>query len=294
MSEWIGGLAEWVDGDTAYLSIAFTWLLPKAREHALWYQSMGLKVRAGGPATFRPTGYLADVAQLGGAIPEAVIRHNPDATFASRGCPVGCSFCIVPKMEGLAFTLVPDFIPRPVLCDNNLSALPAHYQRHIIEKYIAFGVPLLDANSGFEPRTFDLGVFEDWRRINRGVWRFAFDDWKEWREVYGVCRMLRKRGVAPKRIKVYVLIGNEPVHECLARIRCVLEWGGEPHCQPYLKLNTLVKEPWVRHDWTARKLMDMARWANRRIWRYASFAEYVGSVKSSRLERFDKQTGLFA
>ena len=66
MAEWVGGLAEWVDGDTAYLSIAFTWLLPLAREHALWYRSTGLKVRAGGPATFRPHGYLADVAQLGG------------------------------------------------------------------------------------------------------------------------------------------------------------------------------------------------------------------------------------
>ena len=40
MAEWAGGLAEWVDGDTAYLSIAFTWLLPLAREHALWYKSM--------------------------------------------------------------------------------------------------------------------------------------------------------------------------------------------------------------------------------------------------------------
>lgn len=106
--------------------------------------------------------------------------------------------------------------------------------------------------------------------------------------------MLRKRGVSAKRIKVYVLIGNEPVHECLARVRCVLEWGGEPHCQPYLKLNTLTKEPWVRHDWTARKLMDVARWANRRIWRYAPFEDYGRSVKTSRAERFDRQTGLFA
>jgi hypothetical protein len=123
MTGWAGGLAEWIEGDTAYLSIAFTWLLPLAREHALWYRSMGLKVRAGGPATFRPTSYLADVAQLGGEIPDALGRHNSSATIASRGCPVGCWFCIVPAMEGKNFTLLPDFPVRPILCDNNLAAL---------------------------------------------------------------------------------------------------------------------------------------------------------------------------
>ena len=76
---WSDGLAEWTEGDTAYLSIAFTW----------------------------------------------------KATFASRGCPVGCWFCIVPKMEGKAFTLLPDFPVRPILCDNNLSALPVDYQRFV-------------------------------------------------------------------------------------------------------------------------------------------------------------------
>jgi hypothetical protein len=292
MSGWAGGLAEWVDGDTAYLSIAFTWLLPLAREHALWYRSMGLKVRAGGPATFRPTGYLADVAQLGGEIPGALSRHNPDATIASRGCPVGCWFCIVPAMEGKNFTLLPDFPVRPILCDNNLSALDAKYQYHIVGRYVAEGVPLLDANSGFEPRTFDGAVYERWRAINRGPWRFAYDDITEGREVQQVMWMLK--GVSPKKKRVYVLIGNEPFAECMGRIEQVLEWGGEPHVQPLMKLNALTKDHWVRFDWTEQKLVDVARWANRRVWRYATFDEYNGSVKSSRTARYDNQTGLFA
>lgn len=293
-SAWVGGLAEWIDGDTAYLSVAFTWKLREARDRALWYRQLGYRVRAGGPGTFRPRGYLTDVAELGGEIPDALRRHNPMATIASRGCPVGCWFCIVPAMEGKNFTLLPEFKVRPILCDNNLSALPADYQRFIIERYIGAGVPLLDANSGFEPRSFDLGVYYDWARINRGPWRFAFDDWNEWREVYGCMRMLRRRSVSPKKIRIYVLIGNEPVAACLARIRCVLEWGGEPHVQPLMKLNALEKEHWIRFDWTAQKLVDVARWANRRIWRYATFEEYGGSVKTSRRDRFDKQTGLFA
>lgn len=292
VSGWTGGLAEWIDGDTAYLSIAFTWLLPTAREHALWYKSMGLKVRAGGPATFRPSGFLADVAQLGGDIPDALIRHNPDATIASRGCPVGCWFCIVPAMEEKNFTLLPDFVPRPILCDNNLSALPGEYQDHIVDRYKASGVALMDANSGFEPRTFDRAVYERWKPINRGPWRFAFDDMQEAKEVAACLEMLKD--VSPKKKRVYVLIGNEPFAECMSRIRFVLEHGGEPHVQPLMKLNALTKEHWVRFDWSEQLLVDVARWANRRIWRYAQFADYAGSIKTVRADRYDKQTGLFA
>lgn len=289
---WIGGLAEWTEGDTAYLSIAFTWLLPKAKEHALWYRSLGYKVRAGGPATFRPSGYLADVATLGGEIPDAVARQNPDATIASRGCPVGCWFCIVPAMEGKTFTLLPDFPVRPILCDNNLSALDAKYQEHIVSRYKAEKVPLMDANSGFEPRTFDREVYERWKPILRGPWRFAFDDMQEAAEVAAVLEMLKD--LSPKKKRVYVLIGNEPFADCMRRIQFVLDNGGEPHVQPLMKLNALTKEHWVRFDWTMQKLRDVARWANRRVWRYATFDQYNGSVKSSRPARYDQQTGLFA
>src|SRR5271166_829807 len=141
VTAWTGGLAEWVDGDTAYLSVAFTWKLPDAYQRAVWYRAQGYHVRAGGPGVFTRKHWLGDVADIGGTIPDAIARHNPQATVASRGCPVGCWFCIVPKMEGKAFTLLPDFPVRPVLCDNNLSALGADYQDHIIARYKATGVP---------------------------------------------------------------------------------------------------------------------------------------------------------
>ncbi len=103
MNRWASGLAEWVEGDTAYLSIAFTWRLPDAYSRAVWWRSQGYHVRAGGPAVFVRRQYLADVAEIGGDRPDAIAWHNPMATVASRGCPVGCWFCIVPKMEGRDF-----------------------------------------------------------------------------------------------------------------------------------------------------------------------------------------------
>lgn len=268
---WSGGLAEWTEGYTAFISVVFSWKLPDAYSRAVWYKSQGYQVRAGGPALFANKKYLAEVAELGGDV-DALIHHNAQATIASRGCPVGCYFCIVPRMEGKGFSLIPDFTPRPILCDNNLSALPVDYQEHIIRRYQETNTPLLDANSGFEPRTFDEDTYHRWKVINRGPWRFALDEMRELEDVRRTMLILKDEPASSKR--VYVLIGNEPISACYERIQKVIEWGGEPHCQPLMALNTLVKRPQVRHDWTEDKLLDMARWANRWIWRTVKLEDY--------------------
>ena len=147
MSSWSGGLADWVDGDTAFVSVAFSWRANDAFARCSWLKAEGYKVRVGGPGLFirNISDQFEGVAEIGGTV-NAITHHNPDATFASRGCPMNCSFCIVPKMEGTKFTLIPDFTPRPILCDNNVSALPADYQDYIIERYKKFNVRLEDIN----------------------------------------------------------------------------------------------------------------------------------------------------
>lgn len=234
--------------------------------------------------------------QIRADYPDAVARHNPQATIASRGCPVGCWFCVVPTMEGKTFTLIPDFPVRPILCDNNLSALPPDFQEHIIRRYHDAGVKLTDANSGFEPITFTPDVYAQWKPLlnaGRGPWRFAYDELKERNDVLRVMRMLVDE--PQKRKRVYVLIGNEPIEDCMQRIQEVIEHGCEPHCQPLMKLNALERKPWVRFDWTDQKLRDVARWANKWIWKQATFAEYNNHFRRDRSlrERYDARQGLF-
>jgi hypothetical protein len=62
-------------------------------------------------------------------------------------------------------------VPRPILCDNNLSGLPADFQEHIIRRYQDAGVPLRDANSGFEPHSFTPDVYERWKPLVNAPWR---------------------------------------------------------------------------------------------------------------------------
>lgn len=293
---WVGGLAQWETDDTLYLSVAFTWKLEEAYSRAIFARALGKRVIAGGPALFlvQMKHRLADVAEIGRDYPDAVRYHNPDATFASRGCPVGCSFCIVPAMEGRQFTLIPDFPVRPVLCDNNLSALGRSYQEYIISRYVETGTPLRDANSGFEPITFTPDVYERWRPLinaGGGPWRFAYDETKERTQVLRVMKMLSAE--PQKRKRVYVLIGNEPYGDCMQRIAEVIDHGCEPHVQPIMKLNALERRPWVRYDWTEQKLKDVARWANGFVWKRAPFAEYDRHRKNAPPESYDVQQGLF-
>lgn len=294
--KWVGGLAEWEDEDTVYLSVAFTWKLDDAYMRAIFHRARGMNVRAGGPALFlaKMQHRLADVAEMGGEIPDAVRRHNPLATIASRGCPVGCWFCIVPAMEGRNFTLLPDFPVRPILCDNNLSALPADYQDHIIRRYHDEGVKLIDANSGFEPITFTPDIYERWRPLinkGRGPWRFAYDETRERDDVIRVMKMLEDE--PQKRKRVYVLVGNEPFDDCMRRVQEVLDHGCEPHVQPFMKLNALERKPHPRHDWTPQLLTDVARWANGWVWKQASFSEYKRNRKSTQGPIYDERQGLF-
>lgn len=296
---WCKGLAEWQEGATVYLSVVFTWRLDDALARARFASAQGLKVVAGGPALFlvQMKHKLADVAEIRTDYPDAIARHNPHATVASRGCDVGCWFCIVPKMEGKTYKLVPDFPVRPVLCDNNLSALPVDYQKYIIRRYRESGVRLTDANSGFEPMTFTPDVYERWKPLineGEGPWRFAYDELKERDEALRVMRMLRDE--PQKRKRVYVLIGNEPFDDCMQRVREVIANRCEPHCQPLLKLNAPERKPWLRHDWTEEKLTNVARWANRWMWRkMPDFNEYNNHYKRDRPrpERYVARQGLF-
>jgi len=277
MSHWSGGLADWTEGDTAFVSVAFSWRANDAFARCSWLKAEGYKVRVGGPGLFDR--HIRDqfdgVAEVGGEV-DAIVHHNSDATFASRGCPMNCSFCIVPKMEGTKFTFIPDFTPRPILCDNNVSALPDDYQDYIIERYKRQDVILEDINSGFEPHTFNESTYARWSVFYKGAWRFAFDEMREEKQVRNMFRILENEPAGKKR--VYVLIGNEPYEQCYERVLKVIEWGGEPHVQPMISLGALTKKPIVQFDWTLRKLTDLARWSNRWIWRSVKFEDYKVSA----------------
>lgn len=265
--------------DRVCVGVIFSWHAPIARDVALRVKDHA-EVWAGGPGLFALAKWWAEQTSL----PLQVglderfdkQRGKYKMTFCSRGCPVGCSFCIVPKLEGTTFKVDRGFVPAPILCDNNLSALPVEDQEFILRRYRETGTPLMDANSGFEPKTFDGGTFERWRGDLKGPWRFAFDEMSEAAEVEAMARVLKPVGARKKR--VYVLIGLEPFVACYERARKVIEWGCEPFVQVFRPLTWLEEksDPAPRFDWPdARSLRDFQRYFNSpQIWRSASLQDY--------------------
>lgn len=226
-----------------YLSVIFSWQAPLAAALA-WRFTPHADVCCGGPGLFALGRWWE--AQTGLPCHRGLDwrferqRGVYHMTFASRGCPVNCSFCLVPRLEGTTFTLDWDFQPAPILCDNNLSALPEAFQQRILARYQETGTRLLDANSGFEPATFDADTSHRWKPLLKGPWRFAFDTCDEALAMHRMMQVLRKESA--RRKQVYVLIGNEPIAACYARAQQVIAWGGEPSVQPLLPLNALRRD----------------------------------------------------
>jgi pyruvate-formate lyase-activating enzyme len=259
-----------------YLSVIFSWQAPLAAELA-WRFKPHADVFCGGPGMFALGRWWQQ--QMGltchGGLDWRFERQRGRyrMTFASRGCPVNCHFCLVPRVEGTTFTLDGDFVPAPILCDNNLSALPVDFQQHIIGRYQETGTPLRDANSGFEPQTFDAETYRRWKPLLRGPWRLAFDTLDEAPAVQRMLQILVKEPARKKQ--VYVLIGNEPIAACYARAQQVIAWGGEPYVQPLLPLNALRRGAYkVAYDWDVPRLRAMQRYYNRHLWRAIPLRAY--------------------
>lgn len=265
--------------DLVCVSAIFSWDVRKGVQIA---RRADCEVWAGGPGFL----HMADWwAQHTGNVPVVGLDHRFERQrgdyrmcFAARGCPVGCHFCGVPQLEGKQYTLDWDFEPAPILCDNNLTDEPVEFQEHIVRRYQKTGVRLLDANSGFEPKNFTEATYQRWRPILRGPWRFGYDYLPERSAVKRILNLLREEPAKKKR--VYVMIGNEPFDACLQRANEVIEWGGEPYCQPFLSKTALSRKDYeLRYDWTPDKLTHFARYFNRFLWKYTPMSEYKCGTK---------------
>jgi hypothetical protein len=263
--------------DLVCLSVIFSWQAPIALEIALRMRDRA-EIWCGGPGMsgLIPWWKLHTGLACQRGIDQRFDRQRGDylMTFSARGCPVNCYFCVVGSIEGTSFTFDYEFQPAPVLLDNNLSALPVDFQDHIIARYRAAGVRLEDASSGFEPRYFTNETYLRWKPVLLGPFRFAFDEMHEEAAVGNMMNILRDE--SPKKRRVYVLIGNEPIEACLHRVFQTIAWGGEPHCQLWLQPAWLgdPKRLKTRFEWSYELGRDFCRYVNRYVWKYAPLAEY--------------------
>ena len=306
---WTGnGLVEWTEGNTAFLSVVFTWKLYAAWRRAKRLAGQGYAVRVGGPAVALMPEYLSDVAQVGGDLPDVVARHNPNATFTTRGCLRRCAFCAVPRVEG-DFRELEDWVPRPIVCDNNLLASSREHFNRVIDclkemqardggdqGQTGFGhqappggtgqvdsslvvrrSSAVDFNQGLDIRLLKPDHVERLRELDLLCLRFSWDHIKEERAFLRAFDLVTKSGFAARRVRVYVLIGyDDTPADALYRLRSVWGLGAWPFPMRYEPLNAHAKRRYVGPGWSDAELQ--------RYVRYWSNLNYLGSIP---FEEFD-------
>jgi hypothetical protein len=280
--------------DFVWISAIFSWDVPRLLAIARIAMAFGNAIEVGGPGTF---GVQREIRQELGISPQS----KPDLRFErepgdykmvfwSRGCPAkNCSLgfprdgalpvCSVPEMEGWKYTLYTDVRPARVIGDNNLSALPRSHQELIVERTLSKGFDSIDANSGFEPRSFRPWVVELWKRLPLVAWRFAYDELGERDAVLRTIKILDDAGVSRRMLKLYCLAGNEPLEACEQRVCEINEWGCYPMVQRRRPLDYMEGPLPCLHDWTEQKLIDFQRWGTRFAKSVKRFKDYVPNLR---------------
>lgn len=268
---WLKDIAQWQIGKTLYLSVPFTWRLPKALKLAQAHRG---PVLAGGPAVSLMPDYLAADASIGEPCPVSpLIFHNPLATFSSRGCPNRCSFCAIPRIEG-DFQELEDWRPAPIVCDNNLLAASKKHFDRVIDRLKPF--PFVDFNQGLEARRLKPHHVRRLAELKKAKVRLAFDGLKSEKAVFEAITLCRKHGL--NDFGVYVLIGfKDTPADAHYRLEKVREWGIRPSPMRFQPLDALSKNRYIASTWDERLLKDTMRYYSRLVWLgHLSFDEYIG------------------
>ena len=267
------GLADWARGDTAYLSAVFSWNMDDVYQKAIWYKSMGYKVIAGGPAVMMNREYLSGVAEIGENYEDAIRKHNPNATYTSRGCLRKCEFCVVPKIEGDLVELA-EWPVRPIICDNNLLACSKKHFDGVVDKL--GGVSGVDFNQGLDARLMTKYHVDRLMELDLSVLRLAWDHTKMEKQFMRAFEMIVNAGFPAKKIRVYVLIGwRDNPEDALYRLETVKNLGAYPNPMRFQPLGSKRKNEYVGENWTDRELKRYARyWSRLSYLEHVPFSEY--------------------
>lgn len=200
-------------------------------------------------------------------LPEEIEHMFPDysiypqfdfaISMTSRGCPRGCSFCVVGKKEGRCSRKVADVKDfwngqkEIKVLDPNITACIE--KRDLMKQYRETGA-WIDFTQGIDIRLTNEEDIEDLNRMKIGIVHFAWDNPKD--RLEEKFRMFSERyRVKDRRRKiVYCLVNfNSTMEENLYRIYTLRDLGYDPYVMIYNKPSATVE------------IRDLQRWCNNRI-----------------------------
>jgi len=194
--------------------------------------------------------------------------------FTSRGCIRNCEFCIVKEKEGMIKEEGTNWIKnkKVLLLDNNFLASPNWKEK--LQYFIDNKIKVC-FNQGLDLRLLTDEKAEmlskvDYRDDQFKTKRlyFAWDSIKDEQIILEKLKLLISKGIKPINIMVYVLVGfNSTFDEDMYRTKKLIELGVKPFIMQFNRNSKKVRDP---------KLIDLARWINRRYYNFIKFEDYKG------------------
>jgi hypothetical protein len=277
----------WREGNTEYISIVFTWDLPKIKA-MVQQKKIGVDRRIiGGPALkIFPDYFSGDPVEIQDCYPGVLQKYNPLATITSQGCHNTCEFCAVkyihPKKQ--AFKSFPIL---PVVCDDNLLAFGRDHLYSVIDKLK--DLEWVDFNQGLSARLI-YGYGWKFAQLKNPIIRLAWDkdNLTDERDIARAIEELKKEGIPARNIRCYVLIGyNDTPRTALYRLETLYkEYGIKPNPMRYQKISgpyyAFHKNSYVHPAWTDAELKRfMSYWSNLRYTSAVPFCDYHHHKKNT-------------
>ena len=180
--------------------------------------------------------------------------------FLTRGCPRGCSFCVVEAKEGRASRKVADLSEfwrgqkNIVLCDPNI--LACRQWKDLLQQLID-SKAWVDINQGLDIRLMTEEKAEMLKQIKIKQWHFAWDRYEDKDKILPKFKMFKDiTGINERSLIVYVLCNYDTtIEQDLERINTLREMGYWAYVMLYDKENIP-----KGHD-----LRRLARWVNNRF-----------------------------
>lgn len=235
----------WQKNRTLYISITFTWDLPKIKAKLEQRSLFWEKVVVGGPAVRLIPDYFQNMpfVTVGGAGSEiktpVLQKICPFATRSSIGCFRKCGFCAVDKIAGrlIEFDDWPDL---PILIDDNLLATSQPHFDRVIDRLIVWG--WADFNQGLDARLLNSYHAKRFKQIKRPMLRLVLDDMKVADDWLAAIETLQRAGIPKYFIRSYALIAfNTDPAEAWKRCEFIEKNGIKPMPAFYHRLDELKK-----------------------------------------------------